>query len=299
MSIIKFSSKMELPITSVRGYQFKELTITEESAGEIAKIFGIPYGRPRSPKGSPSWIPPEKGVLIEKSELGYVLRKGQKCLFEAKASGAIEYKDLSTFQIDLGKSVGFSDAEAVDIAKKNIRQLDLIPLNESRLMKVKHLTKGSSNLTNGEVISRIVNVSVIFQRMVDKIPVVGPGGKLAVVLDANGAMCAVHRVWRDIASEESREMKLRPATFARDSLTDRFEKFNMTVEVTKEEFGYWEMGPYDSQKYLQPVFALQFDNMGPLGSTKRKGLHVVPAAKNPMPGLEFKKGVWEVQPPRH
>ena len=199
-----------------------------------------------------------------------------------------------------GKSVGFSDAEAVNIAKENVRRFDLIHLNESRLMKAKHLTMGSSNLTNGTVISHIVNVSVIFQRIVDKIPVEGPGGKLAVVQDANGDMCAVHRVWHNIASKKSIAMKLQPATFARDSLTDRFDKFkNIAIEVTKQEFGYWEMGTYDAQKYLQPVFVLQFNIAGPVGSMKRKGFHVVPAGKKPMPGLEFKKGVSEVQPPRH
>lgn len=290
----------KLPKTSVRGYQFKDPNITEESAGEIAKMFGIPYNRPLPPKGSPSWIAPKKGVLIEKSDLGYVFRTGKQYLFVASASGAIEYKDLSTFHRDLGKSVGFSDAEAVDIAKENARRLDLIPLNESRLVKVKHLTMGNSNLTNGTVLSHIVNVSVIFQRIVDKIPVEGPGGKLAIVLDANGSLCGLHRVWRDIASNKPVAMKLNPATFARDSLVDRFDEFkDMVIEVTKQEFGYWEMGTYDAQKFLQPVFVLQFGIAGPVGSTKRKGFHVVPAGENPMPGLEFKKGVSEVRPPRN
>lgn len=282
MSVIRFKSELKkLPTTSVKCYQFKEPEVTEESGRKIANAFGIPEEVSK------------QRTVIEKNEFGYVFRNFQQYLSIDSSSGAIEYRNFDTFNKDLGKAIDFSDDDAVEIAKKKIRKLEFISLRDCHLLKIKHLTMGNTDLATKTTTSRIVNVSVIFQRIVDKIPVEGPGGKLAVVLDANSKMCGLHRVWRDISPEESIEVKpdeLQPIGFAKDDLDRKFKKFkDLQIEVFDQNFAYWEMGEHESQKYLQPTVVTKLDFVGPGGITFRKSVHVVPAAKNPMPGMEFNK----------
>jgi hypothetical protein len=203
-----------------------------------------------------------------------------------RPSGALRYYDSTRWQVDDGKSrVEFSDDEAVGIAQDFIRQTDLVPLADCRLLRVSHLHVATLEQETNAHDERIIDVGVVFQRTIDNVPVEGPGGKVTIYVGHDSTVTGLERVWREIA-EVHREVpanQLRPPEFAENNLVRYWRRSGAArVEVNEIRFGYYELGKDDPQRYLQPAYLMLLTVIGPDERFVVKSEHVVAAASKPV-----------------
>lgn len=257
-------------------YRLKAPGITESFLRETARQFGL-NGDVRSGE-----------FFKDDEELTYT--EGPFVVTLYRASGALRYYDSLRWQMDDKISnVGFSDEEAVEIARRFIAQSDLVPLAECELSKVSHLRAGTMEFDSDFYEERVIDVGVIFKRTVDDLPVLGPGGKVTVYIDHNGDVTGFERIWRNI-SHLYREVpfeQLRAPEYAERSL-DRYlrSKKNGRIEVEAVDFGYFELGKNELQLYLQPAYVMSTRLVGPEFRPDMRMTvsltHVVPAARKPV-----------------
>ena len=127
------------------------------------------------------------------------------------------------------------------------------------------------------------------QRIVDGVPVDGPGGKVVVYLDAAGEVTGLDRTWRTISGVRQPVEALRPPD---DVLTraGRFWSASTRVDVRQVRFGYFEQGFRTRQTTLQPAYVVMV-TLQSAGDEelRRRSVYVQAAATN---------SVGVLQPPR-
>jgi len=196
------------------------------------------------------------------------------------ASGAFRLVDRHRWQQDDGQSsLDINDAQAVAIARRHLARIRLVSLRECSLMKVSRLRVGLASLESDESNERVVSASVIFRRKVGGVICDGPGGRIMIHIDQRREVTGYDQVWRPLIGRPRAVRSLRDATEIRAELNRVVERFGATtVEVLETRFGMFELGPDDSQSYLQPAFVyiLRAGN----ATMHRKHVHVMPAATN-------------------
>jgi hypothetical protein len=204
----------------------------------------------------------------------------------SRASGALRYLDRSRWQVDDGKSrVNFQDNDAVKIAKRFLAQYKLVPTDECELLKVSHLRVGTLERGATKAAERVIDVAVVFQRVIDNLPVLGPGGKAAVYVAHDGEVTGCEITWRGIKSVHTRlALKdLQPPEFAEGHLSRYWTPLAIPkIEVLDMRFGYFELGPSESQRYIQPAYVMPMTLSCAEGKMTMKTVHVVPAAVKPV-----------------
>jgi hypothetical protein len=212
--------------------------------------------------------------------------EGPFALSLRRASGALRYYDSRRWQIDDGKSkVQFSDEQAVSIAKRFLTQFKLVSLDECSLPKVSHLRVGTLERSTGKATERIIDAAVVFQRMVDNLPVLGPGGKVSVYIAHDGEVSGCDIIWRKIKGIQVSipVTELRTPEFAEEHLSKHWMKKGIPqIQVDETLFGYLELGPGDSQRFLQPVYMMPLTLSDPERKIAIKTVYVVPAAVKPI-----------------
>jgi hypothetical protein len=212
--------------------------------------------------------------------------EGQFVLSLHRASGALRYYDSRRWQIDDGRSkVQFSDEQAVSIAKRFLTQSELVSLAECTLLRVSHLQVGTLEHSTGRASERIIDAAVIFQRMVDNLPVLGPGGKVSVYIAHDGEVSGCNIIWRKIKGIHISipVTELRTPKFAEEHLSKHWTKKGVPqIQVDETLFGYLELGPCDSQRFLQPVYMMPLTLSDPERKMAIRTVYVVPAAVKPI-----------------
>lgn len=240
---------------------------------------------------------PEAGNLRQEGRT-IIYNEGELTLTTYQASGALRFHDLGRWQVDDGVSnVDFDEAEAEQVARRLIEKLDMAPRDEIRLMRSSKLSVGLMELTTRNSETRAIDMAAIFQRTINDVPVLGPGGKVIVYLDHSREMTGVDRIWRDTDSVEREVARLQSMDFIREQM-DRHTRDLHTahVEVGKIEFGYYELGYDDEQTVLQPAYVVPYSIRSPSGKGFRSfSEHVLPAAVD-APGAILPRR--EVQPPQ-
>jgi hypothetical protein len=203
-----------------------------------------------------------------------------------RASGALRYYDSHRWQVDDGKSkVQFSDKQAAKIARRFLSQSKLVSLNECRLLKFSRLHVGTMMHDASRATERVIDVAVIFQRTIDELPVIGPGGKVVVYVAHDGEVSGCDIVWRRIKSVHSRipVTELHPPKFAEEHLIKYWTKREiLRIQVAETLFGYLELGPGESQRYLQPAYVMPITLSDAEGRMAIKTVYVVPASFKPI-----------------
>src|SRR3989442_3276749 len=153
----------------------------------------------------------EEGT-VERFETDEVvgIRQGPWELSLARASASLRLRHKLRWQIDDGESnVDYSDREAEKIARRFVERRKLAKSSEMRLLKVARLHVAVATLTREEHKERAIDAGVAFQRLVDGVPVDGPGGKLIVYLDAKREVLGFDRTWRELDRPQRRVDELR------------------------------------------------------------------------------------------
>lgn len=210
-----------------------------------------------------------------------VYNEGALTLTVYPASGALRYHDLGRWQMDDGVSnVDFDEAEAELVARKLIEKFALAPRDEIRLMRSSKLSVGLMELATRNFETRVIDMAAIFQRTINDVPVLGPGGKVIVYLNHAREMTGVDRIWRDVDAVEREVNQLQPFEFVRAEM-DRHTRDlqGAHVEVGRIDFGYYELGYDDEQRILQPAYVVPYSVSSAAGKRFRSfSEHVLPAA---------------------
>jgi hypothetical protein len=203
------------------------------------------------------------------------------------ASGGLRFHDAARWQVDDGEAhVTFDDAIAVGTARRYIDEFSIAPLDECRLLRVSRLKVGVAEPRTGLVEERVIDVGVAFQRVIDDVPVLGPGGKVIVYIDHETRVTGVDCLWREIEDVYEHDVELRsPESVLAETEREWDQEENGLIAIDDIRFGYCELGWYEAQNYLQPGYFL------PLTVTATHGLfagrpvmrseHLVAAATNP------------------
>lgn len=126
------------------------------------------------------------------------------------ASGGLRFHDNARWQIDDGTAhVAFEDPVAINMAERFIEELAVVPLNECKVLRVTRLNVGVVERRTGLAEQRVVDVGVAFQRVIEDIPVEGPGGKVMVYIDHKGNLTGIDRIWREIQDVYAQDVELR------------------------------------------------------------------------------------------
>lgn len=269
MTEIKFLKKMEKsPRLNTKIFRLLPPRVKEKKLLQTAKVFDL-KGEKKAGE-----------LMIVPDEMTYT--EGPYVVNLCRYSGALRYYDSSRWQVDDGKStVTISDDRATNIAKNYIKDKKIVPLNECKLLKVTRLYVGSMKKGSNTAEERVIDIGVVFQRVIEGVPVEGPGGKVMVYIDHEGKVTGCDRIWRDI-KEMYRPVpfrELRIPKFAEDNLVRYWRRsIYDLIEVEKARFGYFELSRGKSQRYLQPVYILPTRHLSAEKRIIMKSVHVVPAA---------------------
>jgi len=269
MAEIRVATKLpQAPRQAAKVYRLKAPSVTERSIRELAKGLGMSIESRR--------------IRLSADEDKLVLTSGTYELRMYRASGGFRFVDHSRWQIDdLQTDIDISDATAQRMAQASLKRLGLgTASGEARFLKAARLHMGSSTTEGREASDRVIDVAVAFQRMVDKVPVDGPGGKLVVYLDHLGHPTCVERVWRQLGSARSVGAGWRTPQEALQEMSEHLRAKRGNVVVDEVRFGYFEEGPRSAQSLLQPAYVIK----GVIGDSdsrvRRKLIYVARALAN-------------------
>ncbi|RKG71206.1 hypothetical protein D7V80_02315 [Corallococcus sp. CA054B] len=174
------------------------------------------------------------------------------------ASGGIRFHDNARWQVDDGSSrVEFDDATAIRMAERFIEAHDVVPLAECKLLRVTRLNVGVADRRSGLGEHRVIDVGVAFTRVVDGLPVEGPGGKVMVYIDHEGNLTGIDRLWRDLRDDAAERVALRPAeAVQREAMREWEGPGSGVMTIDDIRLGYYEHGWDTAQRYLQPAWVI-------------------------------------------
>ena len=133
---------------------------------------------------------------------------------------------------------------------------------------------------------RIVGVRVLYRRIVDGLPVEGPGGKTVVYLDQERELTGIDHLWRGIESVYEPVRRLRPVEEAIEEVRRQYGAGPGRVEVTDLRLGYFELAWDQDQEYLQPAYIVFLQLIGPDARFRMNAMVPVAAAVNAVGPIE-------------
>jgi hypothetical protein len=273
MADITVSTKLiDAPRMKAHVYRLKAPRFSEAAVRKFAKQFGL-----RAERNS--------GKLSTDAEK-LVYTDGHHEVMLHKASGAVRMVDRSKWQVDDRSSdLRIQDAAALKLAEGAVRQMKLARAGEMRFYKAARLRVGVATRQGREVSERTIDVAVAMQRVVDKIPVDGPGGKIIVYLNHERRLTGIERVWRELGAAHRRNAPCRSAEAALDDMRKHFRAKEGTIDIYEVRYGYFEDGRRRVQRYLQPAYMF-FGLIGTPGSRVRKRtVYVASALEHPVEAI--------------
>jgi hypothetical protein len=215
----------------------------------------------------------ELGPLLE-------LEQAPRLFTVYQPSRAVQFVDTSRWQIDDGTSMTISDDDAIAAANRQLERLELTDEDQFVPTKVTRLNVGSSAKGAEPVASRVIDVGVVYSRVLDDIPVEGQGGKIVVYLDSKQEMTGFERTNRKLAVHE-------PVAGWRsldDVLAEVEDYWHMRrdegLDVDDARLCYVELGRLEEQEYVQPAYALSLTLHDHANGEDRTVDHYVVAATN-------------------
>ncbi len=269
MPEITFLYRMkETPDLALNIYRLASPAVTTKSLYLLAEKFGIKE--------------PKIQARIQSEEKRLVLAKDKFILQYHRATGAIRFFDQTRWMIDDQHSnIEMSDKKAIALAKEVITKYKLADEAEYKLVKVTHLHVGSMDEKQSQISERVIDVGVIFQRQLDGIPVLGPGGKIMVYLDAKGELTGIEQIWRPVKELHAKVESFRAPQLAEKQMVRFLKQRSIeNAQVEDVEIAYFEFGWNSKQTYLQPAYVFKL-NIPLIGADSfMKSAFVVEAATN-------------------
>jgi hypothetical protein len=255
------------PRRQARIYRLKAPSVNEKAVRALAQRLGMQADA--------------KSGTLRRDADKLTYSEGHLELTMYRASGGIRFIDRTRWQVDDGKSnLKIDDAAASRRAQNFVRKYKLAPSAETKFLKAARLRVGEATKGGKEVSERTIDVAVALQRLVDKIPVDGPGGKVIVYLDHEGQATGLERIWREIKGVHRRGKSYRTPQNALNDVAAHFRTKQGVIEVEEMRFGYFEEGWRSKQQYLQPAYVIIGMLTSPESSIRKRTIYVAPALSN-------------------
>jgi hypothetical protein len=198
-----------------------------------------------------------------------------------RASGGIRFIDRARWQIDDGRSdLRVEDAMARRLAQNYLKTHNLAPAGQLKLYKIARLRVGEATKAGGQSSERTIDVAAAVQRLVDKIPVDGPGGKAVVYFDHENRVTGFEMIWRQTGGLHRRGDSYRTPQSAIDEMAAHFRSKQGVIEVQQMHFGYFEEGWRAKQLYLQPAYVIFGMLTFPGSHIRKRTIYVATALTN-------------------
>jgi hypothetical protein len=229
-------------------------------------------GRAGMPVAELDWV--EAGPVAE-------LEYEQQVLTVFRPSGAVRWVDHRRWQVDDGEStMDLSDEDAFDAGLREIGRLDIAGDVTFVPRKVSRLNVASAPKGGPPTVPRVIDVGVVFGRVLDGLPVEGPGGCVVVYFDHELGVTGFERVARPV----SRYEPVRGWRSLDDVLTatERYWRRGLRqgLEVRDARLAFVELGRLQEQAFLQPCYALALELADRESGQVRTVDHYEPAAVN-------------------
>lgn len=268
MAEIKVAGKLiPTPSNGANIYRLKSPNVTEKSVRALARQLGM---RADAKSGR---------LSSDADKLSYVEEHLELTIY--RASGGVRLIDRSRWQIDDRKSdLLITDEVATRLAMNLIKKNKFARTAEVKFLKAARLRVGEATKDGENVSERTIDVAVAMQRLVDKIPVDGPGGKIIVYFDSERNLSGMEKIWRDIGGVHRCNQPWRPAESALDEMAAHFRTKQGIIEIQEMRYGYFEDGWRTSQQYLQPAYVIFGMLTSPDGRIRKRTIYVAPALVN-------------------
>ena len=244
--------EFDLP-AALKIYRLRQPDVSEEALRRVGSAFGLQ-------------ATPQSGTLVHNARgIAFSMPSGWG-LKLLRASGGWRYRHITRWQADDGTShLTIADDEIVHLAQGFLAKFKLPSSPELERSRVERLHVAHSQREGKGHQERIVGARALFRRVLDGLPVDGPGGTTVVYLDHARELTGIDHLWRAIDRVHEPVTKLRPVEEALQEVQQRYRTGGGRVEVIDLHLGYFELGWDVEQNYLQPayVFTLQLGSENP------------------------------------
>jgi hypothetical protein len=172
-------------------------------------------------------------------------------------SGGITGRHRDRYQQPVTESFDVGDDKATDIARDFVKRSQLVELGDAAVRKVTHLRMAGGAPGSDERIESTLDAGVLFGRSIEGVAVDGPGGFAMINIDGEGEVAGFSSVWRPIA-EKAEEVKILDAGRANETMEGIAKQVRGDTTVIKANFGYFELGIADRQRFLQPAYIMVY-----------------------------------------
>ena len=225
-----------------------------------------------------------RDFIASEDTLAY--REGRFHLEVHRASGALQMLHLDRYGRETGKAFELSDQRSEAIARRFLEGSDLVPLAAATVRGVTHLRAADADVATRTVREKILDAGVVYGRTVDGLPVDGPGGYALVNVDAEEQVVGLRSVWRGLGKKAA-TVTIQAPDDARKGFERLAARFKGDTTVVKAGLSYFEQGPLDRQRVLEPAY--WFVYVVRLGEVTHKSAYVVHAGDQKLGRLEGRK----------
>jgi len=217
----------------------------------------------------------EFGPLLE-------IAQGDQVFTVYRPSRALQWTDNSRWQVDDGEStLDISDADAVAAVLGQVDRLELADQDVFEPRKVTRLRVATAERGGRPDDVRIIDVGVVLARLLDGLPVEGPGGNIVMYLDTTLQPTGFERLARQIGDIHAPVSGWRPL----DEVLAEVESYwgrplGSGLAIGDVRVAYVELGRLEPQEFIQPAYCLTLTLDNRDDAASRTVNHYVAAATN-------------------
>lgn len=211
-----------------------------------------------------------------------LLRHGPSIVAQNRRSGAVRLQDDGRYGRPPVGPFAVPEARLVEVSRNFVAELRLLdtPAQSLAVGRITYSSIQAASTAGDLTPVQVLDAGVVFTRVIDGVPVAGPGGHLTTYILGDESVVACMKVWRDIAGP-SDAASVYPREWGVEQLKRRLHKRGIdgAVKVLKAQFGYFEAGAVDRQRYLEPSYAFVFETQVAGGAYK--SVEIIPAVERP------------------
>jgi hypothetical protein len=238
---VKYEAKLPTQVPDAAGvYALPAVQVSAASLQRMGKSLGI----------FAAGLKPE--VLSATDMMGLTI--GRHALSVHRVSGALVFQNRDKYGREPQKAFDLSDRRADSIARAFLTRTKIVPMPSAKLARVTKMNSASADKKTRKVQQKVIEAGVVYRRMMEEQMVDGPGGFCMVSVDPDAEVIALSSVWRPAGQRVGR-VKLKRPEEAMKAFETAVAKVRGDVVVTKASFGYFELGPLDNQKVIEPAYS--------------------------------------------
>ncbi|NDY42475.1 hypothetical protein G3N55_06415 [Dissulfurirhabdus thermomarina] len=241
-------------VRRVPAYEVVSPRTNEDEAGRRAEeVLSIFRGRAELP------------AKHARNGVGHVYQAGPLQFEIADATGAEILVDLDRYTRFEGQLPKGIEEKLPRLADDYIRRLfpDVRP-EEVHFLGLKKIMDATVKLDRkgepaGEISAHVANYIALYERRLDDIPVIGPGGKIRIYFSSTGEVIGHAKTWRELRRIPGSEKAVLSPSAVRAAFEKRHEAEKVAaLRVDRLYFGYFAEGRYTRQQVLRPVYVIGY-----------------------------------------